>query len=246
MTYKAICQGAAAIPPSPIMLKHGNDYYTCSYCGEWCDAPIQEPQSANPSPSEGLLAVGGASRVNLCKGCGTMKHTDSDGLCGRCQPNDEALRTILTRLEHGGYLGFGGVDQAAHEVVDLFANPREDSADVEFLPAPVNNADDEAVSQWMLSLGLQSVPTDSGGYFNDGIYVGAKEAAFFYQATKAAVLAGQQEAEEYWRAYYGMASADEAPYAKLNSHQKRILIDYHTNQATALEAEQATLTGYKR
>lgn len=33
-TYKPICHDAWAIPPSPLMLKHGNDYHTCSSCGE--------------------------------------------------------------------------------------------------------------------------------------------------------------------------------------------------------------------
>lgn len=34
---KALCRGAWAIPPSPLMLKHGNDYYTCSKCGKPCE-----------------------------------------------------------------------------------------------------------------------------------------------------------------------------------------------------------------
>lgn len=29
-----LCPDAWAIPPSPRMLSHGNDYYTCSICGE--------------------------------------------------------------------------------------------------------------------------------------------------------------------------------------------------------------------
>lgn len=53
---KPLCPDAWAIPPSPRMLKNGNDYYTCSKCGEPCDvidlkqnSPVEErvsPQSS--------------------------------------------------------------------------------------------------------------------------------------------------------------------------------------------------------
>lgn len=33
-TYKPLCPDAWCIPPSKIMLEHGNDYHTCSKCGE--------------------------------------------------------------------------------------------------------------------------------------------------------------------------------------------------------------------
>lgn len=36
---KPLCDAAQAIPPSPLMLKHGNDYYSCSLCGEPTDDP---------------------------------------------------------------------------------------------------------------------------------------------------------------------------------------------------------------
>ena len=37
-----LCPGAWAIPASPLMEKNGNNYYTCSVCGEPCGPPKVE------------------------------------------------------------------------------------------------------------------------------------------------------------------------------------------------------------
>src|SRR4051794_20853195 len=37
--YKPLCPDAWAIPPSPRMVSFGNDYYSCSKCGEPCERP---------------------------------------------------------------------------------------------------------------------------------------------------------------------------------------------------------------
>lgn len=39
---KPLCEGAWAIPPSPLMLENGNNYHTCSVCGEKADAPREK------------------------------------------------------------------------------------------------------------------------------------------------------------------------------------------------------------
>lgn len=39
MGNKKLCDGAWAIPPSPLMIQHGNTYHSCSVCGEPCDKP---------------------------------------------------------------------------------------------------------------------------------------------------------------------------------------------------------------
>lgn len=45
----------------------------------------------------------------------------------------------------------------------------------------------------------------------------------------------KREAEEYWRTYYGMASAEqEPPYDKLTDYQKKVLADYYTKQLSNL------------
>lgn len=37
-----------------------------------------------------------SDEIDLCKGCGTMKHLNSDGLCGRCTPHsDKELESLL-------------------------------------------------------------------------------------------------------------------------------------------------------
>ena len=47
--YKELCAGAWAIPPSPLMIGHDNDYHTCSKCGEPCDAASIEEFNLFPS-----------------------------------------------------------------------------------------------------------------------------------------------------------------------------------------------------
>lgn len=39
--------------------------------------------------------------VNLCKGCGAMKHLNSDGLCGRCKDTTSSLRLEVTEIIYG-------------------------------------------------------------------------------------------------------------------------------------------------
>lgn len=48
MPNKPLRKDAWAIPPSPLMLKHSNDYYTCSKCGEKVD--VVDLKEATPSP----------------------------------------------------------------------------------------------------------------------------------------------------------------------------------------------------
>ena len=40
--YKSLCDGAWAIPPSPMMKSNGNNYYTCSECGKPTNDPDVE------------------------------------------------------------------------------------------------------------------------------------------------------------------------------------------------------------
>ena len=44
---KPMCADAWAIPPTPLMLSHGNDYHTCSACGEKADAPDKDVSSVS-------------------------------------------------------------------------------------------------------------------------------------------------------------------------------------------------------
>ena len=44
---KPLCADAWAIPPTPLMLSHGNDYHTCSACGEKADAPDKDVSSVS-------------------------------------------------------------------------------------------------------------------------------------------------------------------------------------------------------
>lgn len=39
MANKPLCEEARALPASPLMKSKGNDYFTCSGCGEPCDEP---------------------------------------------------------------------------------------------------------------------------------------------------------------------------------------------------------------
>lgn len=57
MTPKPLsdCCNEYAVPPSPLMLKHGNDYYTCSKCGKTCN-PIT-PKSVELEDSELRTAI---------------------------------------------------------------------------------------------------------------------------------------------------------------------------------------------
>lgn len=44
--YRELCAGAWAIPPSPLMVKNGNTYHTCSICSEPCEDPKPEAMEA--------------------------------------------------------------------------------------------------------------------------------------------------------------------------------------------------------
>lgn len=64
---KPLCKGAWAIPPSPLMLTHGNNYYTCSKCSE----PYQPPTTTPPQPikdTEQVELLAEISRINTLEG----------------------------------------------------------------------------------------------------------------------------------------------------------------------------------
>lgn len=55
------------------------------------------------------------------------------------------------------------------------------------------------------------------------------------QLVSARLEAARRDAEEYWRTYYGMTSAeDDPPYDKLTDYQRKVLSDYHSNQLAKL------------
>lgn len=54
------------------------------------------------------------------------------------------------------------------------------------------------------------------------------------QAIEAYIKEREKAASEYWRAYYGVPSADQDIYGRLNKTQRKALIDYHTKQLEAL------------
>lgn len=53
--YKPLCTDAWAVPPSPLMLKHGHDYATCSLCGEPCQAVEVKRQQAESPLEQSML-----------------------------------------------------------------------------------------------------------------------------------------------------------------------------------------------
>jgi len=45
------------------------------------------------------------TEVNLCKGCGTMKHLDDKGLCGRCNTDNQQLRDKVADIANFTKIG---------------------------------------------------------------------------------------------------------------------------------------------
>lgn len=54
---KPLCGGAWAIPPSPVMLKHDNNYYTCSKCGEPTVEAITELPTQDDRLKDSLIEI---------------------------------------------------------------------------------------------------------------------------------------------------------------------------------------------
>lgn len=44
-TYKPLCLDGWAVPPTPLMIKHGHDYHTCSECGEPCNLTVSKDET---------------------------------------------------------------------------------------------------------------------------------------------------------------------------------------------------------
>ena len=102
-----------------------------------------------------------------------------------------------------------------------------------------NQPNDEALAQWMESLGFRLKPDQYGNKRFDkwigpnGMNTFSDEAAFFHQAQEAAVLAGKidQAVNDLWSVAH--MSRKDAHYAI-------------KNDVAALQAQQATLTGDKQ
>ncbi len=124
--YKPICPGAWAVPPSPLMLKHGNDYYTCSICGEKSDRPAEKVVSDTDSdrellPSEELTLEFERNKVQEAL-YGRAKSTGvpiefldfvvdwiiADRASQRAQAGREAVNEALNSLRRElAYVGYG-------------------------------------------------------------------------------------------------------------------------------------------
>jgi len=99
--------------------------------------------------------------VNLCKGCGTMKHLDVRGYCGRCSKSSEqTIDSILETLMSVKYDGFGNDLDIAQAKAQL-------SAAIDRVLGP-DIKDFTSVGNYAVAQRLFEQRTRKARFFNEG------------------------------------------------------------------------------
>lgn len=94
--YKPICPDAWAIPPSPIMLEHGNDYHTCSKCGEPCQVVELHPDHSQRA-DESDITISFSDLVQLVR-CAYSHEAENIGYARAAKIVEKAIEPQVADL----------------------------------------------------------------------------------------------------------------------------------------------------
>jgi len=107
------------------------------------------------------------TEVNLCKGCGTMKHLDDKGLCGRCNTDNQQLRDKVADIANFTKIGKKRIKYVSYYDDELSTTEVDETDTVNQLEALIAEQNRLAKVEGRIS-GLKTAHKYKGNQFEVG------------------------------------------------------------------------------